>query len=99
LRNSNHDKPWRTWCLSQYCEVRVVRNQRFKLFSSGQFYDLSVDPREQNDLQGSVELRNDQATKAAHRNLQKILDDLPANAKLPWEFRSISARQIQAAKQ
>ena len=99
LRNPNHDKAWRTWCLSQYCEVRVVRNQRFKLFSSGQFYDLSVDPREQNDLQGSVELSNDQTTKSAHRNLRKILDDLPANAKLPWEFRSISARQIQAAKQ
>ena len=99
LRNSTHDKPWRTWCLSQYCEVRVVRNQRFKLFSSGQFYDLSVDPREQNNLQGSVELRDDQASKTAHQNLQKILDNLPANAKLPWEFRSISARQIQAAKQ
>ena len=99
LRNPNHDKPWRAWCLSQYCEVRVVRNQRFKLFSSGQFYALSVDPREQNNLQGSLELRNDQATKDAHAKLQKILDDLPANAKLPWEFRSISARQIQAAKQ
>jgi len=98
LRDPDLKKPWRPWCLSQYHEVRVIRDQRFKLFSNGPFFDLSVDPREQNDLQKSDLLSEDKATREAHDKLEKVLDSLPANAQLPWEFRSISARQLEAAK-
>ncbi len=98
LRNPSANSSWRPWCFSQYHEVRVIRDQRFKLLSSGPFFDLSEDPQEQHDLQKSSRLSDDKATRDAHGKLKKILDDLPVNAQLPWEFRSISARQLEAAK-
>ena len=98
LRDVDLKPDWRPWCLSQYHQVRVIRDQRFKLFSNGPFYDLSVDPREQHDLQNSPSLNADKATREAHNKLKSVLDGLPENAKLPWEFKSISARQLQKAE-
>ncbi|MBI1314473.1 sulfatase-like hydrolase/transferase [bacterium] len=93
-----HNNVWRPWCLTQYYKTRVIRDQRFKLYSTGEFYDLSEDPLELHNLAGTPRL-TDALTAGAHASLQQVLDSLPENAKLPWEFRSISARQIRAAEQ
>ena len=89
------DKPWRPWCLTQYYKTRVVRDQRFKLYSTGAFFDLSEDPLEKHDLAGTSAMKQPDA-RDAHARLQQVLASLPADAKLPWEFRSISARKIRA---
>ena len=87
--------PWRSWCLTQYYKTRVIRDQRFKLYSTGEFFDLSEDPLEKHNLAGTPALKNAE-TAAAYKRLQHVLGSLPPNAKLPWEFRSISARKILA---
>ncbi len=99
LLGKEPDRPWRTWCLTQYYTRRVVRSQRFKLYSTGEFFDLSEDPLEQHDLSDAERLVADEATNAGHRHLQGVLDSLPPDAKLPFEFRSISARRIRAAEE
>jgi arylsulfatase A-like enzyme len=88
----------RNWSFTQYHQVRVIRDHRFKLFSNGPLYDLSEDPLEKHDLQNTRFIYEDKATSEAHSRLQGILEGLPPNSKLPWEFRSISARQLEAAK-
>jgi arylsulfatase A-like enzyme len=98
LLGKPNQPPWRPWCFSQYHQLRVVRDRRFKLFSDGTLYDLSEDPLESHDLRDSRRLLDDETTGAAHQQLQSVLDQLPDDAQLPWEFRSISARQIEAAK-
>ena len=87
-------KPWRPWCLTQYYRTRVVRGQRFKLYSTGQFHDLAEDPLEKHNLTATGAPTGKQASEARAR-LKRVLDSLPPNAKLPWEFRSISARKIR----
>ena len=96
LRGEEPAAPWRNWCLTQYYTRRVVRSQRFKLYSTGEFYDLSEDPLERHDLSDSERLFQDEATQAGHAHLQSVLDSLPEDAKLPFDFRSISARRIRA---
>lgn len=98
LLGQRNASPWRRWCFSQYHKLRVVRDQRFKLFSDGTFYDLSEDPLEMHDLHDNPRVTNEKTTSEAYQRLQAVLDQFPADAKLPWEFRSISARQIEAAK-
>ena len=89
------DQTGRPWSLTQYYTTRVVRGQRFKLYSTGTFYDLSEDPLERHNLADTAAMDNQQA-REAHTRLQQVLASLPPNAKLPWEFRSISARKIRA---
>ncbi len=88
-------KPWRPWCFSQYYKTQVIRGPRYKLYSDEQFFDLSEDPLEQHNLL-APEAAIDGDDRAAHDRLRSVLDSFPANAKLPWEFRSISARKIRA---
>ncbi|MDG1893960.1 MAG: sulfatase-like hydrolase/transferase [Fuerstiella sp.] len=85
------DVPPRGWCLTQYYKTRAVRDQRFKLYSSGEFYDLSEDPLEQHSI--SAARRRDESS---FSKLSAVLSGLPENATLPWEFRSISARKIRS---
>ena len=92
------DKPWRSWSFTQYHQIRVIRDHRFKLFSNGPFFDLSDDPMEKHDLQNNQQLSQDDAAQQAHQRLKNILQGLPPNTQLPWEFRSISARQLNAAR-
>ena len=92
------DTPRRNWSFTQYHQIRVIRDQRFKLFSNGLFYDLSEDPLENHDLQFSPRLSEDKATRQAHNKLRIVLEGFPPNTRLPWEFRSISARQLEAAR-
>lgn len=95
LRDSS-DKTWdRPWTFTQYAESRVVRNLRYKLFSSGELFDLAADPLEQRPLTGAGlnEIEAD-----ALQELQAVLNSLPENAAWPWTFRSISARKARLAK-
>lgn len=96
LADPHSGEPARSWCLSQYHKVRVLRDQRFKLFSDGPFYDLSEDPLEQHDLQHGDRWTRDSETRNAYRRLREVMDALPADTDLPWEFRSISARALEA---
>lgn len=98
LGDEQVDEPWRPWCFSQYHKLRVVRDQRFKLMSDGAFYDLSEDPLEQHNLRNSPRLTDDEITREAYERLDRVLTELPPDAELPWEFRSISARQLEVAK-
>ncbi len=91
-------KPWRPWCLTQYYKTRVIRGQRFKLYSTGEFYDLAEDPLELHNLAGTEVLRQAPA-RDAYQRLKAVLDSLPPDTKLPWEFRSISARKIRAEEE
>lgn len=84
----------RPWTFTQYAQDRVVRDHRYKLYSSGQFFDLAVDPLEQNTITPARQTDSEGKRK---QNLQRILDDLPANSKWPWNFRSISARKARIA--
>jgi arylsulfatase A-like enzyme/dienelactone hydrolase len=98
LLRGEPEKTWkRPWTFTQYNTRRVVRDQRFKLFSTGEFYDLAADPLERHDLtrrDGGL----DGEAAAAHERLKSVLASLPADAKWPWTFRSISARKIRAAE-
>lgn len=73
-------RPKRDWIFSQLGERRVIRDKRFKLWSDGRFYDLAADPLEERDLAGS----SDREVVAVRARLERVLNSLPANAKLPW---------------
>ena len=88
------DAEFRPWTFTQYHTTRVVRDERFKLFSSGEFFDLAVDPLELHNLGQADSLEEQRAT--ARQKLQDVLDSLPPDAEWPWPFRSISARKIRA---
>ncbi|NOX54021.1 MAG: sulfatase-like hydrolase/transferase [Planctomycetes bacterium] len=91
-------KPWRPWCLTQYYKTRVIRGQRYKLYSTGPFFDLAEDPLEKHNLVGTAAMESPPA-REAYAKLKGVLDSLPPDAKLPWEFRSISARKIRAEEE
>lgn len=76
--------PARTWIFSQYGDTRVIRDRRFKLFSTGALYDLQADPREKNNLATNA----DSETAAARTRLQAVLDQLPPNENLPFPPRN-----------
>lgn len=90
--------PWRPWCFTQYYKTRVIRDQRFKLYSTGEFFDLSEDPLEQHNLTGTLKM-DAPAAEQSYTALAEVLRSEPPNAKLPWEFRSISARKIRAEEE
>jgi arylsulfatase A-like enzyme len=76
----------RSWIFSQYAERRVVRDERFKLYSDGPLFDAEADPLEQKNLQ-----HDDNAEAAAARkSLANVLASLPPDTELPWEPRSQS---------
>ena len=99
LQDGN-DRDWsRPWTFTQYHTTRVIRGQRFKLFSTGQFFDLSADPIEQHDLSASAPITPlEPEAEQARLRLQKVLDSLPVDADWPFTFRSISARKFRAAE-
>lgn len=80
LLNRPAAKPRRDWIYSQLGGPRVVRDQRYKLWSDGRFYDLKADPAEAQDLgqSGAPEIV------AARRRLEQVLKSLPPDAKLPF---------------
>jgi len=78
----------REWMYCFYCPrpertrpVRFVRDQRYKLYGDGRFYDVPSDPLEQNPL---TDL-NKQAA-AAHKKLEQALQSMPAKGQTLLEF-------------
>ena len=86
--------PPRQWIFAQYASKRVVRNDRFKLYSTGELYDVSVDATETTNLAANT----DADVAAARKRLQTVLDGLPADATLPFPFRSSSAFKLEAER-
>ena len=80
----------RDWIHSQYAERHVVRDRRFKLFSTGEFFDLVADPLEEHSLAASRESSH----VAARTRLQQVVDGFPPNADQGFIPRSISARRM-----
>jgi arylsulfatase A-like enzyme len=78
--------PDRDWSHTQYADVRVIRDRRHKLYSSGELYDLLADPGEQNDLAASASPE----AAAARQRLAGVLATFPADATLPFKPRSQS---------
>jgi arylsulfatase A len=80
----------RQWMHCYYCPrpekikpVRFVRDQRWKLYGSGQFFDVSSDPLEQRPLAKSA--LNGTAAEA-HRKLAAALQSMPAKGQSLLKF-------------
>ena len=94
LARNAEPPPGREWIFAQYAGERVIRDPRFKLYSTGAFFDVEADPMEKNDLAAST----DENIVAARTRLQQALKGLPADASLGFEFRSSSAFNAKAGK-
>lgn len=65
--------PWK-----DYGKTRVVRNQRWKLYDNGNFFDLKLDPQETNPL--NLEDLS-QETQETRTRLEKVLDSMGKKTK------------------
>ncbi|MBI4625493.1 MAG: sulfatase-like hydrolase/transferase [Verrucomicrobia bacterium] len=83
--------PPRDWILNEYHETRVVRNERYKLYSDGRFFDVSTDHEERVDLADSRE----PGASAARRRLQQALAGLPADGPPPFLLLSQSGFKLR----
>ncbi len=70
----------REWIYSQLGAGRVVTDGRFKLYATGQLFDIPADPVEAHDLAGSESA--DAAS--ARKKLEGVLKSFPPDAKLPF---------------
>jgi len=77
----------RRWIFNQYGDERVVRDDRYKLYSDGRFFDMERDRDERDNLAES----KDRAVVTARNKLQAALASLPSNAPPPFELRSLSS--------
>jgi arylsulfatase A-like enzyme len=84
-------RPPRQWILNEYHQTRVVRDERFKLYSDGRLFDANADPSERQDLAQSP----DSAAVAARERLLKVLASLPPDQPPPFVLRSLSAFKIR----
>jgi len=82
----------RRWIHTAFQDVRVVRDDRYKLFSSGALFDLKEDPMETRDLAASHE----KVAVAARARLEAVLKSFPADAPQGFEPQSITARAFRA---
>ena len=64
---------------------RWARNQRFKLYEDGRFYDVANDPREQNDLQSFERI---QGAASARKMLREVLASMPSWVEVGAHHRS-----------
>jgi arylsulfatase A-like enzyme len=74
------------WAHTQYAEVRVIRDRRYKLYSDGKLYDLRTDPDEKHDLSGNASSE----ASAASKQLAAVLATFGPDATLPFKPRSQS---------
>lgn len=79
---------------TQYANMRVVRDERYKLFSTGTMFDVTADPAEKHDLVGDRSL----AIVAEREKLQAALASLPPDASLPFVPRSQSAFKLRGER-
>lgn len=93
LRGEPGAPPAREWILNQQAAVRVIRDTRFKLYSTGGFFDVSTDPEEKTDLAASAEPRDI----AARERLAALLRSLPPDCPPPFRLRSQAAFKLRAS--
>ena len=67
------EAPLRRWVFAEHEGQRFVRNQRWKLYQDGRFYDMQADPDEQRALDTE---RLSPAAAAAHQELHAALAEL-----------------------
>lgn len=84
-------KPPRDVIFCQYHKTRVARDERYKLYSTGEFFDVSVDPDEAKPL-----ATGDATADAARSKLKKLLDSIPPDSPPPFKLRSQSAFKLES---
>jgi arylsulfatase A-like enzyme/type 1 glutamine amidotransferase len=94
LRNLPTAKPARMWIFNQYHTRRVVRDERFKLYSTGELFDAEADRQEEHDLAGS----KDKAVLAARARLEQVLKSFPKDVAPPFLLLSQSAFKLRTAE-
>ncbi|MBA4017474.1 MAG: hypothetical protein C0483_09910 [Pirellula sp.] len=92
LQASEGAKTPREWIFCQYHIRRTVRDEQFKLYSTGELYDVSRDPAELQNLIAS----DDSRAGAARKRLQAVLDSLPPDSPPPFKLRSQSAFKLES---
>jgi arylsulfatase A len=94
LRGDPDAKPAREWILNQYHTTRVVRDAGFKLYSTGEFYDVAADPGEKANLAASADPRH----AAARGQLAAVLRSLPPDSPPPFKLLSQSAFRLRTQR-
>jgi arylsulfatase A len=84
----------RKWIHTALNDERIMRDARFKYYSSGGFFDLQNDPTEGIDLATS----SDPEVDSARRRLKSALQALPADAALDFEPNSVASRRYREDK-
>ena len=85
-------KPPRDFIFNQYHKRRVVRDARYKLYSTGEFYDVEQDPAEASNLAAS----DVPEIVAARQRLASILATFPPDTPPPFKLRSQSAFKLES---
>jgi len=94
LRGEPDAKPHREWIFNQLHTMRVVRDERFKLYSDGRLFDANADPEEQHEVGASASPE----ASAARGKLQRALASLPPDAPPPFPLRSQAVFKLRAAE-
>ncbi len=84
-------EPPREWIFNQYDTRRVVRDRRYKLYSTGELYDVEADREERTNLATST----DRDVAAAKARLEKALASMPPDTPPPLELRSLSEFKLR----
>jgi len=92
LRGGEGAKPPRDFIFNQYHKRRVVRDMRYKLYSTGEFYDVEQDPAEASNLAAS----DVPEIVAARQRLASILSTFPPDTPPPFKLRSQSAFKLES---
>jgi len=92
LRGEAGATPGRDWIFNQQATTRVIRDTRFKLYSTGGFFDVAADPDEKTDLATS----GDPRAMAARDRLMALLRGLPADSPPPIKLRSQAVFRLKA---
>lgn len=92
LRGDAGARPPRDWIFCQYHKRRTIRDRQFKLYNTGELYDVVLDPAETNNLATSDAAE----AKSARVRLQELLDALPPDAPPPFKLRSQSAFKLES---
>jgi arylsulfatase A len=92
LLRGGERRPRRDWVFSQYYRTRMVGDGRYKLYNTGELFDVLQDVDESVDLSK----QDDRRLAAVRSRLRAVLDSLPKDAELPFAPRSQSAFAIRA---
>ena len=84
----------RDWIHTALNDQRILRDQRFKLYSNGGFFDVTADVKESNDLT----LSSAPEIVAARTRLEAAMKTLPQDATLPFEAQSVASKRYREDK-